>query len=311
MFTGDTAQLPPVGLDLSPALDPAFLKARYSRQVMEHELTGVVRQEAMSGILLNATRLRNSLLDREPQPLRFITGNEGDVVQPGPGDLEEHLTGCFHSDDLEDAVVVTRSNKRANLYNQAIRSRILGREEDINAGDRMMVVKNNYFWLEEASEAGFIANGDLLQLRHISNRRKVFGFDFADAAFAMCDYPDQDTMDARLILDTIVSDSPSLGENDSNRLFNELLAEYADMGGRNRQVAAVMNDPYFNALQVKFAYALTCHKTQGGQWKNVFIDGSFIRTPAPDRETVRWLYTALTRATGKVFLVNFEKGFFQ
>lgn len=310
MFVGDTAQLPPVGLNISPALDAAYLRARYSQEIITSELTEVVRQSEMSGILHNATLLRDNLLRPDLLPVTFNLSGYADVVRTSSEEFEEQLNMCFHSDDFEDAVMITRSNKRANLFNQAIRQRILGREEDISTGDRIMVVKNNYFWLDDSSEAGFIANGDLLQLRHIKFRQQVFGFDFADATFAMADYPGQDAIDARLLLDTIQSENAALSEPESNRLFNEILNEYSHEEGRGKQVAGVMTDPYFNALQVKFAYALTCHKTQGGQWKYVFIDGSYLKAAEPERESLRWLYTALTRATEKVFLVNFEENFF-
>jgi len=211
----------------------------------------------------------------------------------------------------DKTIVITRSNKRANIYNREIRHRVLWRENEIDAGDYMMVVKNNYFWLPSQSKAGFIANGDIVEVLKIKHIEEIYSFKFADAIVRLVDYPDEPELETKLLLDTIMSESASLSYRDNQRMFDEISQDYMDIASSRRRAEKVKNNPYFNALQVKFAYALTCHKTQGGQWETIFIDQPFIRDNKIDRAFLRWIYTAITRATKKVYLINFPENFFE
>ena len=314
MFVGDGAQLPPVGLSESPALDAAYLMSVSSLQVHQYELTEVVRQQKQSGILYNATTLRQLLSTMESDepfdaPL-FTTEGFPDVVRLSGMDLEEALQTAYSGDCLEDVAIVTRSNKRANLFNQAIRNRILFREEEVNAGDYLMVVKNNYYWLEEDSEIGFIANGDIVEVMSVRNREEQYGFHFVDATVRFVDYPDEPTLDCKLILETLYSESPSLSRDESSTFYHSVMEEYVELPTKTAKLKALRSNPYFNALQVKFSYALTCHKTQGGQWRNIFVDQGFLTEEMKNKEYLRWLYTAVTRATEHLYLLNFDPTFF-
>ncbi|MDD3132416.1 MAG: ATP-binding domain-containing protein, partial [Bacteroidales bacterium] len=210
----------------------------------------------------------------------------------------------------DKSIVITRSNKRANIYNREIRNRILYREDEIAAGDYMMVVRNNYYWLPKESPAGFIANGDIIEIQKITRITEMYGFRFADALVRLTDYPQHPEIEVKLLLDTITADTPALSYDDYRRFYNEVLQDYIDLPTRQQKMEKVKNNPWFNALQVKFAYALTCHKTQGGQWETIFIDQPWLPDGTFDKEFLRWMYTALTRATQKVFLVNFKDEFF-
>jgi len=311
MFIGDTAQLPPVGLEHSPALDLEYLRKAYNLLIDSHEMTEVVRQEKNSGILLNATAVRNQILRQEwGIPLFAITDAHKDVIRINGSELEEALNTAYSGSGKENNVVVCRSNKRANIFNREIRKRILFLEEDINTGDYMMVVKNNYFWLPEGSSAGFVANGDIIELLRIRKIEEIYGFRFADVTIRFIDYPEEKDLDVKILLDTLQSESPALSQTDNNRLFQEVMKDYEDMSSRRGRLEKVKINPYFNALQVKFSYALTCHKTQGGQWDTVFIDQGYLNEKMMNIEYLRWLYTAVTRATKKLYLVNFEEKFF-
>lgn len=314
MLIGDTAQLPPVGQSESPALDEAFLSASFSLNLYACELTEVVRQQQMSGILLNATALRNqvaALADGEAASLPlFRTEELPDVVRIMGEDLMETLYREYGAYSLEQVVVVCRSNKRANLFNQGIRNSVLFREEEVNAGDFLMVVKNNYFWAADTSSIGFIANGDIVEVLSVRNVQELYGFRFADATLRFVDYPDEQPLDCKLLLSTLLSESPSLTREEANRLYTEVMADYADLPNRADRLREMRQNPFYNALQVKFAYALTCHKTQGGQWNTVIIDQGFLGDTPPDRDYLRWLYTAFTRATERVYLLNFNPDFF-
>jgi exodeoxyribonuclease V len=310
MFIGDTAQLPPVGLEHSPALDFVFLRKAYNLLIDNHELTEVVRQEKDSGILVNATSVRNQIMRQEWGLPLFTIQPYVDVRRINGSELEEELNSAFSRSDKESSVVVCRSNKRANIFNREIRKRILFLEEDINNGDYMMVVKNNYFWLPEGSSAGFVANGDIIELLRIRKIEEMYGFRFADVTIRFIDYPEEKDLDVKILLDTLQSESPALPYVDSNRLFQEVLKDYEDLSSKRGRIEKVKANPYFNALQVKFSYALTCHKTQGGQWETVFIDQGYLNEKMMNLEYLRWLYTAVTRATKKLFLVNFEEKFF-
>ncbi|HRY97488.1 MAG TPA: AAA family ATPase [Bacteroidales bacterium] len=306
MLIGDTAQLPPVGMNLSPALNPALLKASFHVKIYEEELTDVVRQAMESGILINATRLREKIAAEEAGlPLLRCAGYP-DLIRISGYELQEALQEHCGPDQLEDSVIITRSNRRANLFNQEVRRRILYREGELNAGDLLMVVRNNYFWLEPESEAGFIANGDIIEVMRIANQQERYGLRFAELIFRMLDYPGQPEVNAMVMLDTLASPGPALMEEDQQRLFQGVMADHAHILNRQARLEAVRNDPWYNALQVKFAYALTCHKTQGGQWRTVFVDQGYLRDDMIGKEYLRWLYTALTRGTEKVFLVGFR-----
>ena len=309
MLVGDTAQLPPVGADESPALSLEYLRTNTSLHLHHSELTEVVRQQSASGILYNATMLRCQIAQEPQMPLFDIDGYT-DIVRLGGEDLEETLNREYSGGGLEDAVIVTRSNKRANLFNQEIRNRVLYREEEVNAGDYLMVVKNNYFWLDVESSIGFIANGDIVEVLSIRNREELYGFTFADATVRFIDYPDAPSLDCKLLLQTLHSESPSLTREESQQLFDEVMKDYADIPSRAERMKMVKQNPYYNALQIKFAYALTCHKTQGGQWDTVIVDQGYLTEEMVDTEYLRWLYTAVTRATRKVYLLNFGDNFF-
>ncbi len=307
MLIGDTAQLPPVGMDISPALDTSYLATRYDLKLYIHELTEVMRQSLDSGILSNATRLREMLgSGTQLAPLIKLEG-QSDVLSINNMDLEDRLHTAFSRDNMGKAVVICRSNKRANLFNQEIRNRILFQENEINAGDFLMVVKNNYFWLDPKSSPGFIANGDIMEILRIQRTQEEYGFRFADVTVRMTDYADEPTLDVKIILDTIQSEAPALTSEKQNELFQSVMQEYQEIPNRSQRYEKVRANPFFNALQVKFAYAMTCHKTQGGQWQYVFIDELRMNDEGFDAESLRWLYTALTRAIGKIFMINYEE----
>ncbi len=305
LLIGDTAQLPPVGIELSPALHPEYLKTNFNLQVITYELREVVRQSKESGILANATRLREKI--REDSLDMPFFDNEGfdDVLRLDGNDLLEFLQDVYSSAELEDIVVITRSNKRANIYNQEIRNRILYHEDELTAGDQLMVVRNNYFWLPKGSGAGFIANGDTIELLRIRNIKQLYGHRFADVTFRLIDYPDEKEIDALIMLDTLTANSPALPMDAQNKLLENVMLDYDNIPSRSQRMAKIAQNQYYNALQVKFSYSLTCHKTQGGQWKHVFVDQGYLKEEMIDREYLRWLYTSLTRATHKVYLVNF------
>jgi exodeoxyribonuclease-5 len=224
--------------------------------------------------------------------------------------LEDALNSAYSGSGKENNVVVCRSNKRANIFNREIRKRILFLDEEINTGDYMMVVKNNYFWLPEGSSAGFIANGDIIELLRIRKIEEMYGFRFANVTIRFLDYPDEKDLDVKIILETLNSESPALSSAENNRLFQEVMNDYEDLPSRRKRVDKVKSNPYFNALQVKFSYALTCHKTQGGQWDSVFVDQGYLNEKMMNLDYLHWLYTALTRATKKLYLVNFDEKFF-
>ncbi len=310
LFIGDAAQLPPVGLDYSPALDHEFLTRSYHLSIDTFELTEVVRQARESGILVNATLVRKQIqLKKSEFPMFSIEGFK-DITRLNGQDLEEALNHAYSGSQKENNVVICRSNKRANIYNREIRHRILFLEEEISSGDYLMVVKNNYYWLPEDSAAGFIANGDIVELMRIRNIEDLYGFRFADVTVRFIDYPDEKDLDVKIVLDTLMSESAALSQSDNNRMFQAVMADFQDIPSRRERLEKVKASPYFNALQVKFAYALTCHKTQGGQWDNVFIDQGYINDKMVNIEFSRWLYTAVTRATKKLYLINFEERFF-
>ena len=301
ILLGDTAQLPPVGQVRSPALDEDYLR-RYGYPVFSCELTHVVRQVEESGVLFNATRLRNAMQEN-PLPVPSIAWRRfPDVSLVGGDELIEVLSSAYRRDGMDETIIVTRSNKRANIFNQGIRNRILYREEELASGDLLLVARNNYFWSEKYEKLDFIANGDVARVVRVRRVCEMYGFRFADVVLYFPDYEEE--MEAKVILDTLHSESPSLTAEENTRLFNAVMEDYADVPSKRERLKRLKNDPWFNALQVKYAYAVTCHKAQGGQWTNVFIDMGYIRPDMLGLDFYRWLYTAFTRTTGRLWLIN-------
>jgi len=309
VLIGDTAQLPPVKLDISPALDSQKLVLNYNKEVTEIELSEVMRQHEDSGILINATELRLIIANNGFSDFQFKLGFP-DLIRLIDGyDIEDAINTAYDNIGVEDTAFIVRSNKRANQYNQQIRSKIRGQENEISTGDYVMVVKNNYFWLKDSSEAGFIANGDICEILEIFNIKELYGFRFAEVKLRMIDYPNQKPFETVLLLDTLSSESPSLSYEESNKLYQEVGKDFAHEKSKYKQLLSIKKSKYFNALQVKFSYAVTCHKSQGGQWKTVFIEQPYL----PDGQNIeylRWLYTALTRAQEKAYLIGFNSSFF-
>lgn len=314
LFVGDTAQLPPVGEEESPALCRDSLR-RYGLNLMEADLTEVMRQHADSGVLVNATRLRE-LLREDEWAMPVIRGSQHGEVRFLPGnELIEALVSAYQDYGTQDTIVVTRSNKRANVYNNGIRARIFDREEQLTRGDLVMAVKNNYYWTEKLAKQlpkeerlpfDFIANGDTAEVVGIRNVHELYGFHFADATLRFADYDDYE-LECRVLLDTLASESPSLTADESQHLFEQVLEDYADVPTRREKMKRLRQDPYYNALQIKYAYAVTCHKAQGGQWGRVFIDQGYMTEDMAGASYLRWLYTAFTRTTERVYLVNWPK----
>ncbi len=304
VFIGDTAQLPPVKLDVSPALEARTLELDYHKDVTELELDEVMRQHENSGILANATHLR-MLIDNAAANFQFDVGF-ADIVRLEDGyDIEDAITSAYDNAGVEDTAFIVRSNKRANQYNQQIRTKIRGQENEISAGDYVMVVKNNYFWLKDSSEAGFIANGDICEITSIQSIKELYGFRFAEVVVRMIDYPNQKPFDTVLLLDTLTSETPSLTYEESNKLYQAVREDFAHEKSKYKQLLAIKNNKFFNALQVKFSYAMTCHKSQGGQWKTVFIEQPYL-PDGPSTAYLRWLYTAVTRAQNTLYLIGFK-----
>ncbi len=310
LLVGDTAQLPPVGMIMSPALDLTYLSANFPVAIANSELTDVVRQEQESGILLNATRIRQRITDLNFTLPIFTTARCPDIAALEPNYFEELLTESIHRSGIDSVVVITRSNKSANLFNRAIRNRILFRENKVNAGDLLMVVRNNYFWIPPDSPQGFIANGDIIEVLRVKRFESLYGFNFAEVAIRMVDYEDMPELEVRLLLETLETDTPALSPEQNQLLFGEVMKDYGELNSQTAKLQAIRSNEWMNALQVKYAYALTCHKTQGGQWSEVYIDHAMSNSKPPDRENLRWLYTAVTRATKKVYLVNFPPEYF-
>ncbi|MET7030185.1 ATP-dependent DNA helicase [Sediminicola luteus] len=310
ILIGDTAQLPPVHLNLSPALDENQLALNYNKEVIMLEMDEVVRQAEDSGILLNATNLREQLQNEFFEDFKFDVNPYKDIVRLIDGnEIQEAIDSSYSQNGKEETAIIVRSNKRANLYNENIRNRILYLENEIAVGDFMMVVKNNYFWLEPQSEAGFIANGDIIEVLEIFSIKELYSFKFAEVKVKMVDYPNQKPFETVLILDTIQAETPSLSYEDGNRLYQEVMKDYAHETSKYKKFLAVKNNKFFNALQVKFSYAITCHKSQGGQWDTVFVEQPYLPNGI-DKEYLRWLYTAVTRAKRQLYLIGFKDDFF-
>ncbi|HLW07254.1 MAG TPA: ATP-dependent RecD-like DNA helicase, partial [Marinilabiliaceae bacterium] len=311
LLIGDSAQLPPVHLSISPALDRDLLERQYNTEVVFIELDEVVRQQEGSGILENATKIRERLEDDFFEDFKFSGETFPDVIRPMDGqEIMDAISDSYSTLGNEGSVIVVRSNKRANLYNQNIRQRILFQESELSAGDYLMVVKNNYFWVDDTSEAGFIANGDIIEVLEIFAFKDLYGFRFAEVKVRMVDYPNMKPLETVLLLDTLTSETPSLSYEESNSLYQEVMKDYANVKSKYKKFLAVKNNKYFNALQVKFSYAITCHKSQGGQWNTVFVEQPYLPNGV-DKEYLRWLYTAITRAQNKLYLIGFRDDFFE
>ncbi|RKD89694.1 ATP-dependent DNA helicase [Mangrovibacterium diazotrophicum] len=310
MLIGDTAQLPPVGMEISPALDAEELQM-YGVEVDEVELTDVVRQEMDSGILYNATALREMIGEDDFWGDYFPIELDGftDIQRIGGGDLIEKISECYDRHGEQQTMVITRSNKRANKFNQGIRSTILYKDSEITVGDLLMVVKNNYFWLADDERLDFIANGDIVEVKSIRKYEELYGYRFADVSLRFIDYDDLE-IDCKIFLDTLNIETASFGSEDNQKLFHAVAEDYMDIRSKKKRWEKIKENPHFNALQVKFAYAVTCHKAQGGQWDAVFIDQGYLVEDMLNKEFLRWLYTAFTRPVKELYLVNFNKEFF-
>ena len=309
ILIGDTAQLPPVNSANSPALDENYIQTHFNKKVNTLTLKEVVRQDTDSGILKNATELR-TLIDYESSiPFKFKLSPDVKRLTDGY-DIEETLQQSYYNYSVEDSLVVVRSNKRANLYNKQIRQKLMEYEHELVSGDYVMIVKNNYFWLDKNSEAGFIANGDMAEVMNINNFIEIYGFRFAEVTLRLIDYPNQKPFDTLLILDSLNVESANLPYEKLQELYQEISLDYQELNDRKKIHEKVVDNPHYNALQIKHAFAITCHKSQGGQWKNVFIEKPYL----PDGQTtdyLRWLYTALTRAQDQIYLIGFSEEDFE
>ena len=337
LLIGDSAQLPPVGLDISPAMDFNILKNSFSLTLATYEMKEVMRQALDSGVLYNATKIRNLMASANSQQLLTYSQYElplleikdfTDIEKINPMSFEELLWKCFGDKrNNNDAVVICRSNKRANMFNQAIRSRVLQEEGELSTGDKLMVVKNNYYWAKEettrlqdykttsnnpnSSPISFIANGDMIEITRINKFEEMYGFHFADVDIQMTDYEDAPTLSVKIIMETLYSDSPALTNEEAKKFYQAVEEDYMDIPRASDRRKAMKENPYYNALQVKFGYALTCHKTQGGQWNNIFIEAPYLpEETILELGDLRWLYTAITRAKEKIYLVNFKDEWF-
>lgn len=314
MLLGDTAQLPPVGELLSPALSAEYLRSMFLA-VDEVELTQVMRQLDGSGILFNATMLRDIIRSGRNGFLPNVKlQGFADVCSVSGDELIEAIEGSYSSVGIEDTIVLCRSNKRANVYNEGIRRRILYREEELNRGDMLMVVKNNYYWREVLAKEDkslldkieFIANGDAAEILRVGAAEEMYGFRFAEVTLSFVDYEDCE-LDVMIMLDTLHSESPSLTREENERLFAAVWEDYPEIRSKRKRMEEIRKNPYYNALQVKYGYAVTCHKAQGGQWRHVFLDQGYVTNEMMTADYYRWLYTAFTRASEKLYLVNWAR----
>ena len=341
MLVGDTAQLPPVGSEDSPALDAVLMQNRFGLTVHTFELTDVLRQQKESGILLNVTKVRDIIRDetllltsrqtpvksarenlsalpvksrishKAPIP-QIITKGYKDIYRMSGEMLEEGLNYAYNKYGNDNTLIICRSNKNANAYNRQIRGRILYREEELTGGDQVMVVRNNYFWLQaqEEGSTAFIANGDIARIKKVRRIEDMYGFRFADVQLEFIDYTEDPVLDCKVLLDTLYSEAPALLQDDQKRLYLEAMKDYDHIPNKRAKWNELKLNPYYNALQIKFAYAITCHKAQGGQWDAVFVDQGYLTDEMVNIDFLRWFYTACTRATTELFLVNFSDEFY-
>lgn len=309
IFTGDTAQLPPVGSSFSPALSKDYMQKNFSLGCTDHDLKTVVRQAEQSGVLVNATKLRIQLLNN-PSAVPILERNK-DVVRVDGYELEDTLNTAYSKYGFENVLVICRSNKRANGFNKQIRFRIKWQENELSAGDLLMVVKNNYFWTQGNKKSDFIANGESLEVERVYRQREMYGFKFADAIVRLADNAEDMSLEVTLLMDTLESEAPALTREQQQQLFERVMEDFGEQPSKAKLFSMLKESPYYNALQVKFSYAITCHKAQGGQWDCVFIDQGYFTKEMLNEDYYRWLYTALTRASEKVYLVGFSDEFFE
>ena len=310
VLVGDIAQLPPVNLNVSPALSEQELKNNYNKNVTSLTLTEVVRQLSNSGILFNATTLREFLFDEVYNNFSFKINNFKDIhrIQDGE-ELLHTLDNSLNEFGIEQVVFIVRSNKRANLYNQNIRKKTLSLESSLSVGDQLMVVKNNYFWIKPESQASFIANGDIIVVDSINKLNEIYGFKFAEITARLIDYPEMSSFETVVFTDTLTSNSPSLTYEENQLLYSSVKEDYKNEKSSFKKFLKVKNNPHFNALQVKYSYSITCHKSQGGQWDRVFVEYPYL-PEGPNKDFFRWLYTAITRAKKELYLVGFPNEYF-
>lgn len=309
LLIGDTAQLPPVGILESPALEKDYLQKNFKADVLATEMTEVMRQDLDSGILFNATNLRNELAKKDFN-IRLTTSRFSDTFKMTGEKLEDGLRYAYDKFGVENTAIICRSNKNATQYNQYIRRTIQYREDEIEAGDFLMIVRNNYHFLPENTPAGFLANGDFVEVEKVGRVEEIYDLRFANLTLRLLDYPEQESFEAKVILDTLYSAEASLNDKAYRNLYEQVKEDYADLSTKKERAKALKTDPYLNALQVKFAYALTCHKSQGGQWSAVFVDQGYLTDEMVNQEYLRWLYTAVTRASEELYLVNFNPKFY-
>ena len=309
MFIGDVAQLPPVGSPESPALELSYLKSTFKLDAGMIELTEVMRQAESSGILYNATNLRMEL-HKEDFQVKFQTGKFKDIFRMTGERLEDGLRYAYDKYGVENTAIVCRSNKNAVQYNEYIRRAIQYREDELEVGDFLMIVRNNYHFLPENAPGGFLANGDFVQVLKIVRFEEYYDLRFATLELQLVDYPDLEPFEAKVILDTLHTPEASLGNEAYQNLYRQVMEDYMDIDSKTERMKSIKKDPFLNALQVKFAYALTCHKSQGGQWDAVFVDQGYLSEEMVDHDYLRWLYTAITRASKELFLVNFHQRFY-
>ena len=307
LIIGDVAQLPPVKSNISYALDDEYLEKEYNKSINSVELTDVVRQEKESGILSFATSVRNKIENDFFEDISFNSEIFSDVVKVEDGEqLMNLIQDSYNNYGIEETAIIVRSNKRANLYNRSVRDKILNNENIISVGDLLMVIKNNYFWLNNKRDLGFIANGDIIKIEEIHNIQNIYGFKFAEVKISMVDYPKISPFETVLILDSLFINTPALDFNIMNKLYQEILKDYMNVKTKYKRHMGVKNNKFFNALQVKFAYSFTCHKSQGGQWSSIFLEFPFLPN-GMDKDFFRWLYTAITRAKSKLHLIGFKQ----
>ena len=304
-MVGDPAQLPPINLTISPALDFEIFKRFFFDKVFTVELTFVVRQKQNSGILKNATTIRKQINQNIYDQFRFNIRGCNDIQNLNERNIIfDVVESAYNNSGIDQTVFIVRSNKRAYLFNKQIRQAVLNLDDELSMGDRLMVLKNNYFWLPQSSKQGFIANGDIIEIIKIKSKKDIYGFFFAEVQVILVDYPEELPFDTIILLDTLKITTASLSYEETNRLYKNIKEDYVDEKSRFKRHIKVKENKFFNALQVKYSYAITCHKSQGGQWENVFIEKPYLPNGL-NKEYLRWLYTAITRATKKLYLMGF------
>jgi tRNA A37 threonylcarbamoyladenosine biosynthesis protein TsaE len=308
LIIGDDAQLPPVGQQVSNSLDASYLKSKFRLNLEYVTLREVIRQQSDSGILHNATGLRNELLS-EKGKVKFEIARFKDTFRMTSERLEDGLRYAYDKYGTEDTMVICRSNKSAVQYNRYIRSAVFYYENELEVGDILMISRNNYFYLDDDSPTTFLANGDFVEIMRVIKFEELYDYRFANLELRLLDYPNA-PFEAKIILDTLYQETPAMTQADQTALYNKVAEDYQDLADPKERIKAIKNDPYLNALQVKYAYALTCHKSQGGQWKAVFVDQGYLKEEMVNNEYIRWLYTAITRASDQLFLLNFHEKFF-